>query len=134
MISGGGGVGVCVGVDVSASVGVNEAVGVMVAVFVIVGDGVIVDVGVLVGLEVSVGISVGGISVAVGVSVGGAVELQPAISKARSVPESRKYSLLAISSKSSGIAESAQHCRGQTLDRSRIIRGFDSALRQSPSL
>jgi len=104
MISGGGGVGVCVGVDVSASVGVNEAVGVMVAVFVIVGDGVIVDVGVLVGIEVSVGISVGGISVAVGVSVGGAVELQPVISNARSVPKSREYDLLIIRSKN--LAES----------------------------
>jgi len=134
MISGGGGVGVWVGVDVSVSVGVNEAVGVMVAVFVIVGDGVIVDVGVLVGLEVSVGISVGGISVDVGVSVGGAVALQPAIIKASSGPKSREYGLLVTRSKSNGIDKLAQPYRSQTLDRTRIIRGFDSALRQSPSL
>jgi hypothetical protein len=101
---------------------------VMVDVLVIVGEGVTVEVGVLVGVAVSVGRSVGGGSVAVGVSVGGAAELQPAISNASRAPSSSDFEARVIMVKTSGIVEKAQPYTSQTLDPSRIIRGFDSAL------
>ena len=129
MISGGGGVGVSVGSSVSVAVGVNVTVGVMVAVLVRVGDCVTVEVGVLVGAAVSVGRSVGGGLVAVGVSVGGMAELHPATTKASKMPRSRAFEALIIQSKISGIMEKAQPIASQSLDRSHIIRGFDSASR-----
>lgn len=103
----------------------------MVAVLVMVGEGVNVEVGVLVGVAVSVGRPVGGGSVAVGVSVGGSAELHPAANKTSKAPSISDFEARVIMVKTSGIVEKAQPYPSQFRDQSHIIRGFDSAFRQS---